>query len=82
MALPTWVRYFMPWRLLVWLDKRFDWCWANMVAWKVYGANDPWQVSNMCFDATSSPYDYCGKFQADLWCQKQCLKRLLPSEED
>lgn len=32
---PLWSRYLFPWRLLRWIDERFNTCWASMAMWAI-----------------------------------------------
>ena len=60
---PPWLRHFVHWRVLDWIDKRFPTCWTMMVLWKMFGANESWWPRAMCFGDEVTHYDYCGKFQ-------------------
>lgn len=57
-APPLWLRHFVSWRILGWIDQHSDYCWANMVSWKLGSEVRTWYPSRMCFDNG----DYCGKF--------------------
>ena len=76
MSPPTWLRRFVSYRVLTAIDRRFNFCWANMVLWKEYGSTDDWAPTSTCFDNIGEPLDYCGKFEAEPWCRNRCLKRL------
>lgn len=32
-------RWWIPWRVLSWLDSLGIWCWADLVGWKVWGGD-------------------------------------------
>lgn len=53
----SWMRHVISWRVLGWLDRRLDTCWAGMVMWKE-GYDWSWWPTDSCSD----PHDYCGKF--------------------
>ena len=55
---PSWLRYFVHWRVLTWLDHHLPTCWATMVMWKVYGVDESWWPDPRCFEG----YDYSAKF--------------------
>ncbi len=66
---PLWLRHFMPWRLLKWIDDRFETCWAGMVMWK-YGHPWSWFPTCSCFEAKPNRYDWCGKYDLpNKWSQ-------------
>ena len=54
-----------PWWLLNWINHHTDTCWTLMVMWKMYGEEDSWWPTSMCFAATPERYDYCGKFAVE-----------------
>lgn len=53
------LRYVVPWRLLLWIDSRYEVCWANVVSWKLGRETEEWNPTWICFDGGR---DYCGKF--------------------
>ena len=61
---PPWLRYIVPYRVLAWIDHHFPVCWAKIVCWKQFGAEESWWPSRTCFASWQERYDYCGKFKA------------------
>jgi hypothetical protein len=59
---PDWLRYFVPWRVLGWINDHTEVCWANVVMWKLYGGHS-WWPTRACWE---NGYDYCGKFKGAL----------------
>lgn len=59
-----WLRHITPWLLLAWLDRRNpQWCWANIVSWKMYGERS-WGIGGSCWDGPAGrEHDYCGKHE-------------------
>ena len=80
---PMWLRHIVPWRVLTKIDVWFNVCWAQVVMWKLYGDTELWSVTSTCF-GSEPPYDYCGKFETEPWCERRCLvktKRSAPATE-
>ncbi|KKN75622.1 hypothetical protein LCGC14_0378600 [marine sediment metagenome] len=75
MVMPLWLRYLVPWKVLGWVDKHSNICWANVVMWKMFGDDGDLRVQPNCF-GSEPPYDYCGKFCVEAWCAKGKLKRM------
>lgn len=59
---PGWLRHFVSWRLLSWIDRHFLVCWSRLCDWKFHGPEEgtnAWPgIDRGCFH----PYDYCGKY--------------------
>jgi len=55
---PQWMRHFIPWALLDWINDHYGVCWAQVVYWKMGLSEDSWSCADMCFE----PSDYCGKW--------------------
>jgi hypothetical protein len=59
---PLWLRHFVSWRLLMWLNDRLPLCWASLVQWKT-GNKHNWFPESSCWSGPQGEeYDYCGKF--------------------
>ena len=60
---PACLRRFVSWRLLHWLDGRYDLCWAELVMWKM-GYGGSWEtVSMSCMSGHPDGWDYCNKWE-------------------
>lgn len=59
---PSWMRHIIPWRVLYWLDKHTDTCWAGMVMWKEDYEWSWWSCSWQ--DGLGADGDYCGKWRS------------------
>ena len=81
MVMPRWLRRFVPWKFLYWIDSRTNICWANVVMWKMFGDDGDLRVSARCFGSTP-PYDYCGKFCTKTWCETGKLQLANPATPD
>lgn len=78
MVLPIWLRNFVPWKMLSWIDERTNICWSQVVIWKMLGTDGDLRVSSLCFDSSPEKYDYCAKFCVKTWCETGKLKRVPP----
>ena len=68
---PAWMRHFVSWRLLFWLDKRLPTCWAGMTMWKLGYDGWEWWPDRTCWDGPKGrEFDYCGKYQNKAELQK------------
>lgn len=65
---PGWLRHFISWRLLKWIDRRFLVCWSSLVDWKMSGEAEWPGICRDCF----YPYDYCGKYDK---CDRETRER-------
>lgn len=55
---PSWVRHFVPWRLLWLIEEHTDVCRPRLVGWKLGHKTRTWWPSSLCF----RDRDYCQKF--------------------
>lgn len=60
---PPILRHITPWRLLHFIDRHFDVCWASLVAWKMLGSGWSWRPDYKICQGSKPPFDYCGKFE-------------------
>lgn len=72
-------RRLVPWRVLMWMNDRFDVCWTTLASWKVghtttLEAIEGIRPNATCFGAKGG-WDYCGKYQDSGEKWKVCLIR-------
>lgn len=62
---PLWLRHLVSWRLLEFIDRHLDTCWAELAMWKLgYGVRSWWPVP-LCHQGRNGE-DYCGKYTNNL----------------
>lgn len=59
---PSWLRHFLPWWLLHYLDRRYRLCWTGVAMWKM-GYEWSWGPPNPTCFGDGEPTCYCGKMK-------------------
>jgi len=69
MKIPRFLRLLIPWKLLLWIDKRYDYCWCDLVAWKL-GYTDKWgRANSKCFVRTNKIHPIFDAFDVCYCCK-------------
>lgn len=62
---PVWMRHFISYRLLDWLNDHSSVCWANVVMWREHGDSDSWWPTSCWQKDLVDHGDWCGKFKTE-----------------
>lgn len=83
----------LRWELIMWLDRRLDTCWADLVLWALYGHKSFWEllprtstfgngVGRCKRDALRDGTCYCAKFATATEAQEHGLSSHIVAPED